>query len=648
MSAVEALEAIRAILDGARAADLESGTLEFKQQGRSFDDTVKEVVQATLCFANANGGTVVVGVADKLSGPAAFLGTSLDPADLQRRIYDLSRPPLLADVRRETVGAVALLLVVVPRSPEIHSDSQGRAPRRVGRDCIPLDPLDQARLREERRGVDWSAQPSSRPAADVAPAAITAARHRLERLRDERQRLARLSAPDLLRALRVVTPEGMLLRAGEVLFCPQDEGDASAVVYQFRLTPAGEPRAVERPRHPLVLAFDRVLELVQARRNATPVNLPDGQQIHVEDFPGLAVREALVNALVHRDYHLGGPVHVEHSPEVFVVASPGPLVGGVTPDNILTHPSTPRNPLLASAARVLGLAEEVGRGVDRMYREMIQSGRDLPRIESSAAQVRVTFVGGAPNAQIARFAAQLPAQEREDTDTMLVLFKLCSVRLLDAQRLAPFIQKTVDEAESVLRRLSGDAVGMLEPTRQTARRAHPAYRLRAQVLRALGSAVPYQRRTVDEIDRKVIAHVVEYGRITNKTVQNLLDVSLQRARDLLSDWVRRGILVKTSAHERGPGVEYGPGPGFPGSGGRKRRTDSRGDHGSTLPLPFPPGGAESEASTRASPSRTRSPRGRLRSTPGSVAAPDGAAEVSDRGDAAAEPDEADPVRESSC
>jgi ATP-dependent DNA helicase RecG len=111
---------------------------------------------------------------------------------------------------------------------------------------------------------------------------------------------------------------------------------------------------------------------------------------------------------------------------------------------------------------------------------------------------------------------------------------------------------------------------MVEPTRQTVRRAHPSYRLRREVLKELGSAIPYQRRTVDEIDRKVMAHVREYGKITNKTVQNLLDVGIQRARGILADLVERGVLKKISPHERGPGVEYGPARRFPGSVKRKR------------------------------------------------------------------------------
>jgi ATP-dependent DNA helicase RecG len=320
------------------------------------------------------------------------------------------------------------------------------------------------------------------------------------------------------------------------------------------------------------LEFERLLEFIRARRYLTPVTLPDGQQIHVEDFPDLAVREALVNAVIHRDYHLSEPVTVDHSPEVFVAASPGPLVSGVTPENILTHPSKPRNRTLASTARVLGFAEEIGRGVDRMYREMIRSGREVPKIESSPDHVRVTLVGGAPNTQIARFVAQLPSAERDDTDTMLVLFKLMSDKHVTAHGLTPVLQKTAEEMEAVIRRLATDAVAVLEPTRQSARRSHPSYRLRSEALQALGSAVSYQRRTTDEIDRKVIEHVQEYDKVTNRTIRNLLDVSTPRAAAILGDLVARDVLRKTSEAQRGPSVEYGRGPGFPQPRTSRRRT----------------------------------------------------------------------------
>jgi hypothetical protein len=61
----------------------------------------------------------------------------------------------------------------------------------------------------------------------------------------------------------------------------------------------------------------------------------------------------------------------------------------------------------------------------------------------------------------------------------------------------------------------------------------------------------------------MIRHVAEYGEVADRAVRNLLDVGLRRARGLLEDWVRRGLLAEMSAHERGAVVRLGPGPEVP-------------------------------------------------------------------------------------
>lgn len=92
---------------------------------------------------------------------------------------------------------------------------------------------------------------------------------------------------------------------------------------------------------------------------------------------------------------------------------------GVTPTNILAT-GKPRFPLLARTFRRVGLAEDLGQGVDRMFREMIRSGRDVPTITETVDRVEVTLAGGPPNRRIAEYIEGLPADEREDTDTLLV------------------------------------------------------------------------------------------------------------------------------------------------------------------------------------------------------------------------------------
>lgn len=513
--------ALDAILKGATADSRESATLDFKQQGRSRDDVVRNLAEVAACLANARGGTVVVGVQDRPGGSDAVLGTDLEVDRVLRRIYELTSPPLIVQIDDPRVVGKRLLVIRVPRSPEVHQ-VDGRATRRMVTSCEPMTASQIAGLLSERRGEDWSAEDTGRPLASVSAVALDLARSLLRGSADPgRRAYASETDEDLLRVLGVVSPDGTLLRAGEVLLC-DPTGELPLLAYQFRRTLAGEPVAT-RPPGPLLVSLIRVLELISARLDTTPVNLPGGQQVHLADLPEAAVREAVANAAIHRDYRLSGAVRVEHAPTRLSVTSPGPLVQGVTVENILTTSSRPRNARLAASVRVLGLAEEAGVGVDRMYREMVRVGHAPPHFEETVDQVAVTLIGGAPNTHLTRYVATLPPAEVDDADAMLILFTLLTKRVVAASQLVPLLQKRGEEVEFVLRRLAAAPADMLEPTRETARRHHPNYRLREHVITALGPAVTYRRRTTDEYDRKVVELVREAGTINARIIRIALD-----------------------------------------------------------------------------------------------------------------------------
>jgi ATP-dependent DNA helicase RecG len=210
-----------------------------------------------------------------------------------------------------------------------------------------------------------------------------------------------------------------------------------------------------------------------------------------------------------------------------------------------------------------------------MFREMIRAGQEPPVIEDGVDYVRVVLAGGAPRTSIARFVAQLPADEREDTDSMLVLYSLCQRRTVTSADMAPVLQKGQAETELILRRMAQDVPGILELTRESQRSRVKQYRLRSDALRALGTAVRYQRRTTDEIDRKVVAHINEYGKVTNRTLQNLFDIDVWRARDILADLQTRSIITRTSEAARGPNVEYGKGERVTPNSETTARTSAR-------------------------------------------------------------------------
>jgi ATP-dependent DNA helicase RecG len=570
---------LQAILSGASARKRESSTLDFKEAKPSLKEVWVDLAEAAVCFANAAGGTIVVGVADSPGGPGAFVGCDLDADMLRQRIYRLTAPGLLVEVEEVIFADQRLLSIKVPEGLEVYSTVRGYTYHRVNDECLPMLPAEVSRLTEERRGIDWSAASSLRSLDDMEPLAIRHCRRLLANSTDAtRQSYARMSDLDLLRALRAIADDENLTRSGELLLCRgASSAPTTALIYQHRRTLAGEPDAVLRLETPLVLAFEDLLQAVRARQGITPVTLPDGQQLQIEDYPMTAVREAVANALIHGDWRARRPISVEHSAEYVRIISPGPLVSGITVHNILTKGSRARHPALAFAFRLLGLAEEVGQGVDRMYREMIRSGRDTPVISEDKDQVTVLFRGQPPNTRITKFLAALPPEEQEDTDTLLIVLTLCRKRTIDAGELAPIVQRSAAEAQAALRRLSSEPTSILEPTRSTIHRIHPKYRLTADAIARLGNAVAYHGRTSDEIDRKVVEHIRDYGEINNRTLQRLFDVDVYAARDMLRDLVSRNIVTRTSEQSRGTAVRYGPGTAFP----HARKLASRKSRGTT-------------------------------------------------------------------
>jgi ATP-dependent DNA helicase RecG len=547
--------------------------LDFKTEKATSRETYVDLADAAVCFANASGGTIVVGVTDRGTGPGCIVGTHLVPDVVRSRIHALTSPPLLVEVEGVRRANRLLLLVRVPEGVEVHSTSKGVHLRRMDDQCLPLRPVEVARLAEERSGRDWSSGSSRRPPTDADPGALAALYSLLRSTgRSTQERLGRLGADALFRELSLL--DGVeLSRAGELLLCPPADGVREVLVYQHRKTRSGEADLVRRWKPPMLTAFLECMDVVSARIEAVPSTTSQGQQLLIEDFPLVAVREALVNALIHGDLRDSSPVQIEHSPERLVISSPGPLVTGVTPSNILTHGSRPRFPRLAKTMTTLGLAEELGQGVDRMYREMIRSGRATPRLSVQGEGFQTTvveFEGGPANLRLAKFVSELPEAERADTDTLLVLLALCARRTVTAGLVAGLIQRDVRQAQDVLQRLAYGDAELLEVTPGTSTRVHPNYRLRGHALSALGHAVAYNRRSVVETDRKVIEHVREYQTVNSGTIQRLFDVDVYQARDLLRDLVGREILTRVSIQTRGTAVKYGPGPHFPTLGRRSR------------------------------------------------------------------------------
>lgn len=261
-----------------------------------------------------------------------------------------------------------VLAVRVPKSPSVHATSSGRRLRRLGKTCRVLTPEEDIVV-EVEKGGDYSAKFLRGAGMEaVDPVEVDRLRNWIRRYRPG-SHLVDLEMVDLLRALEICrdhegalrpTVAALLLVGKEDILreqLPQNE------VIFTRFQEDVEPVQTVLLKRPFLYLLDRVLELIE------PYNpvflLKEGfLEVPIPSFPEEVVREGLLNALAHRSYVDPEGVNVRLYPDRLEIGSPGGFIGGITPENILTHEPKRRNRLLAEAFQKIGAVNRSGIGVE--------------------------------------------------------------------------------------------------------------------------------------------------------------------------------------------------------------------------------------------------------------------------------------------
>lgn len=146
-------------------------------------------------------------------------------------------------------------------------------------------------------------------------------------------------------------------------------------------------------------------------------------RVGVPDYSERALREALVNALIHRDYLRLRAVHFQWLDDHIEISNPGGFPEGVRLDNLLVTAPRPRNPLLADAFKRAGIVERTARGIDTIFYEQLRNGRPAPSYARSfASGVTVPIPGGEANPDFVRLLVTEAQNGRVlGLDEMLIL-----------------------------------------------------------------------------------------------------------------------------------------------------------------------------------------------------------------------------------
>lgn len=456
-SAPDILELLQE-LDSHVADDLEDTDLDFKEwNNRSMRDSVDLVIRMAICMANGGGGTVVFGVADKVTGRAnAIKGVppEVDSNLLKKAVYDSTDPKLTPIFQELSVPEGTGRLLVMQINPGLppYTDTSGRGTIRIGKDCQPLTGSLRRRIGVETGETDFtSVEVHGHLEALLSASALEHLREvaRRERSPDE---LLNLRDLDLLAALGVIR-NGNLTRAGLLIAGKESALQEHIPGYLWSyLRMQSDTHYLDRldGREALPLGVSRITDRIMANN---PIATVEHGILHFEyrTYPEIALREALMNAFCHADYRIGAPIIVKQFPHKLEIGNPGEFVGGISPNNILHHQPVARNPHLVDVLTRLRLVNRSNLGISRIFAALLVEGKEPPLFQEQGAAVKVTMLAGELSVPFRSFASEENSNNRPlSVDQLLILQYLLRHSEIDTGTAAHICQRPEAETRQLL------------------------------------------------------------------------------------------------------------------------------------------------------------------------------------------------------
>lgn len=528
-------------------AEPEGTNIEFKEakQNYHFD----KLVDYCVALANEGGGKIILGVTDRR--PRRIVGTAAfaEPGRTEAGLHDRLTHRIPVEEMLTPEGRV--LVVHVPgRLPGTAWQINGRYLKRAGDDLVAMTDAELRAIFAET-GPDFSAETCpGATLASLSPEAIAAFRKRwAKKTRDERKEHW-TDVETLTNAELIV--DGQITYAALILF-----GTRAALgrwlaqtelVFEYRSSEASGPAADrEEYREGFFLWQDAIWNKINLRNDRQ--SYQDGLfRMDLPTFDEIAVREALLNAVAHRDYRLGGSVFVRQYAHRLEVVSPGGFPTGITAENILDQ-QNPRNRRLAEALAKCGLIERSGQGMNLIFETAIRQGKPLPSFAgTSAHEVRLTLEGMVKSTAFVRFMERLG----EET---LRSFSTCDFLALDyLHREQPLTEHLKGRIPGLIEAGAVETVGHGKGTR---------YLLSQRLYAALGAKGVYTRKKgLDRETNKalLLKHIKDNaasGSRMEELRQVLPSLSRSQIQVLLRELVRAQAVHSVGATR---GARWYPGP----------------------------------------------------------------------------------------
>jgi ATP-dependent DNA helicase RecG len=388
----------------------ENECIEFKEAKADF--SFDKLAKYCAALSNEGSGRLILGVTDKK--PRMIVGTQAF-SDLNRCKLSLTQKlRQRIDIQEMELPQGRVLIFHVPARPRGDAiEYEGAYWMRAGESLVPMTKDLLKRIFAEI-DPDFSEQICKGATMDhLDPVAIEVLRVLWQR-NSGNEGIASLPVSQLLSDAELILGEKITYAALILLgkrqalrtFLPQAE-----VVFEYRSGEEPGP-AQQRIEHTqgFLLFFDELWNTINLRNDKQ--HFQDGfVMLSIPTFNEKVVREAVLNAVAHRDYKSAGSIFLRQFTRRIEVQSPGGFPHGISAENILWK-QHPRNRRIAEVFLKCGLVERSGQGANLMFKETICQGKSLPNFSyTDETQVFLTLPGDIQDAHFLRFLEKV-GQER--------------------------------------------------------------------------------------------------------------------------------------------------------------------------------------------------------------------------------------------
>lgn len=534
----------------------ESINTEFKSWNKVSDmkKRINLAVDELIAFANNKGGTLYFGVED--NGEVTGCDGNYDLQNIIESIYEKTRPSIFVDPEEIEYNGKKVIALTVASDGITHATTDGRCLKRLGKNSKPFYPDEMSNRYSEIQSSDFSGRIlSDSTEDDINKLEVYKLKEKLK-ARNPESTLADMEDIAFLRDLALVKSDSgnIKLTVAGLLFVGKEQAinrllpQAEVIYLHYSESNLEEYDARLDMKAPIISVIDRLSEKIQDSNRI--VNVQVGLfRLEIVDFPEKVFQEALLNALSHRDYQSQGAVYVKHYPDKIVIENPGAFLDGITENNIITHPSVPRNKLIAETLQHLKYVQRTGQGVDIIFREMISSGKPFPEYKSYSDAVSLTIYSAIDDIDFVKFISN---EENElsrsfSLSELMILRYLKDNRKITMSEAESLIQEARDQAQNACNNLK--RYGLIELSGNE-------YMLTAKIYDELKNSVDYTKdKAIQYIKARemILEYIRDRGFINNELVRELCGFSQKQARIILQR-MRKENLIELS--EKGRYAKY--------------------------------------------------------------------------------------------